>query len=437
MVMTNGMAGRLTRRRVAAGAAVGVACLAAACGPAPGGGTDVARSRQPVTLRVNYRTERYLPERFKQFSQQYPHITVEGIPDSGYEKLIAMVAAGDLGDIAWASTGVGSYFELAAQGHFMDLGPMVAADKYDLRQHYPRAIETAKMVDGKLFGMPNLMHPSHIGLFFNVTLLESAGVRPPALTSTYDDLVDIARRVMAAKPGTWGLLTETSYPALLCFIRSFGGEMLDPPFLGKRPAIDRGPAKQALQWLYDLRHKHRVHPLPADRVDFNNGDIAMMTTGMWGATRASQVADRFKMDAVLIPRGPGGQRGSQGHVDMWGMYARTRHKDAAWLLMKFFVSKEQGLAMMPEHNIPGARPDSWAEVAKEDRPMFKVFKDFMDNPGPGPLALPWNLKMLDFQNVTQKALEPLWSGQLSVDAGVAAALGPMQQQLDLPRASGK
>jgi SRSO17 transposase len=32
--------------------------------------------------------------------------------------------------------------------------------------------------------------------------------------------------------------------------------------------------------------------------------------------------------------------------------------------------------------------------------------------------------------------EPLWAGTQGVDATIAAALGPMQQQLDLPRAAG-
>ena len=427
-----------TRRGFTAGLAGLAGLYAAACGGAPqaSSGTDASKSKQPVTLRVNHRTEKYIPERTKKFSQQNPHVTVELIPDSGYDKLIAMLAAGDLGDIVWASTGVGSYFELAAQGHFQQLDATVSKDKYDLKQHFPRAIDTAKMVDNKLFGMPNLIHPSHIGLYYNVNLLETAGVKPPALTSTYDDVVDIARKVTAAKPGTWGINTETSYPPLLCYIRSFGGEMLDPGFLGKKPAIDRGPAKQALQWLFDLRHRHKVHPLPTDRVDHKNGDIAMWTGGMWLGADATVVADRFKMDAVLIPKGPGGKRGSQGHVDMWAIYSKSKNPDSAWQLMKHFVSKEQGVEMMSESNIPGARPDSWSDFSS--RPLFKVFKDFMDTDGgPGPLALPYNYKMLDYQNVLQKEIAPLWTGEKSVDATVAAMMGPLQAQLDLPRAAGR
>ncbi len=414
---------------------------AAACGGATqtgaGAGGDATKSRQPLTLRVNHRTEKYIPEVGKQFTQKYPHITVEYLPDTGYEKLVAQLAAGDVGDLMWLSTGVGTYFELASQGHLLQLDPIVAADKYDLKQLFPRAVVVAKIVDNKQFGMPNLIHPSHIGLFYNKSLFDTAGVKPPTMNSSYDDLATTARQIMAAKPGTWGIQTETSFPALLVFVRSFGGEMLEPATLGKKPAMDKGPAKQALQWLFDVRHKHKAHPLPTDKVEFNNGDVAMITTGMWGQTRQTQIGDRFQMDAVLVPKGPGGKRGSQGHVDMWGMYAKTRQKDAAWLLLKHHTSREVAPLIFGESGIPGARPDAWAETVSKASPMFKVFKEFMDNPAPEQLAVPYNLKMQEYQTAVQKALEPLWKGEMSVDATVGAAMGPIQQQLDLPRAGAK
>jgi multiple sugar transport system substrate-binding protein len=421
----------------AGGGVSGLSVLLAACGAAQQAGGGSAASKPPVTLRVNHRTEKYIPEWGKQFTQRYPNVTLEFLPDSGYEKLIALVAAGDLGDVVWASTGVGSYFELAAQGHFLDLDPLAAAEKYNLKQYFPRAIDVARLVDRKLFGLPNLIHPSHIGLFYNVNLFEAAGVKPPTTASTYDDLVDLARKVTAGKQDVWGIATETVFPPLLCYVRSFGGEMLEPPTLGKKPAIDKGPAKQAFQWLYDLRHKHRLHPLPSDTFNFTDGNVAMRTTGMWGSTDAKTIGDRFTMDATLIPKGPGGRRGSQGHVDMWALYARTKHKDAAWQLITWYTSREAAPYVYGEHGIPGARPDGWADTAAKNPPMFTVFKDFMDKEGPDQLAIPWNLRMLDMQNVVAKALEPMWSGEQGVDQTVAAAMGPIQQQLDLPRASGK
>src|SRR6266542_3920831 len=144
----------ITRRkavRTAAGATVALAGVlsAAACGAGPsatsgnaGGGT---KSKQPVTLKLNYRTEMYIPTRAKQFTEQYPWISVDLLTDTGYEKLVTQIAAGDPGDVIWMSTGIGTYFEMAALGNCMNVEPLAAADKTDLKQYLQVGIDTAKI----------------------------------------------------------------------------------------------------------------------------------------------------------------------------------------------------------------------------------------------------------------------------------------------------
>ena len=343
----------VTRRSLAATQLGAAAFVIAACAPgAAGTGSDVTKSKEPVTLKLNYRTEMYIPKRAEQFTTQYPNIKVDLLTDTGYEKLVAQIAAGDPGDVIWMSTGIGTYFEMAALGNCMNVEPLAAADKIDLKQYLPVGIETAKIVDNKLFGLPSLMHPSHIGLFYNVNLFETAGVKPPTLTTTYDELAEIARKMQS--PTTWGIQTESTAAANFTpWVRSFGGELMDPGFLGKKVAFDKAPARQALQYLYDLRHKHRAHPLRGgDPVAFIDGNVAMQTTLMSGGFNFErQIAGKFKMDAVLIPKGPGGKRGSQGHVDMWGMFSRTRHKDEAWQLLKWMTNKETGQARRPARQL--------------------------------------------------------------------------------------
>jgi len=427
---------------LATGAVGMLGLLATACGAQQTNGTAGGGSstKPPVTLRLNHRTEKYFPVRAKQFSEAHPHITVELIPDSGYEKLMTLLAANDLGDVVWTSTGVGTYFELAAQNIFANLEPLAAADKYDLKQHFPRAIETARAVDGKLFALPTLIHPSHLGLFYNVNLFASAQIKPPTPSWTLEDLVDTARKLTGApgpdgRPSRWGLLTETGYPPLVVFLRTFGGEFMDPPTLGKKTALDKPPAKQALQWLYDLRHKHRVHPIKGvdSNVSYENGNVAMMTTHMSGISRGMTVADRFKTDAILLPKGPTGKRGSQGHVDMMSINAKTKYKDESFLLLKWFTSREAAPYVFEEHGMPGSRPDGWTDIEPKAPAMFKVFKEFMDKEGPGPLAVPWNYRMLEAGQFTDKAFDPLWTGEAGPEQVIAASIGPHQTFLDLPR----
>ena len=129
-------------------------------------------------------------------------------------------------------------------------------------------------------------------------------------------------------------------------------------------------------------------------------------------------------------------RGSQGHVDMWGMFSRTKYKDEAWLLHKWFANKETSQALFTEIGLPGARVDGWNDPQVINRPMFKVFKDFVDKEGPGLVALPWNLRMLEFSNtLIPNSFAPMWKGEMSVEQTIAAAAGPVQQLLDQPRPS--
>jgi len=416
--------------------------VAAACGGPQATGTADSgqRTKQPVTLRLNHRTEKYFPVRAKEFGSAHPHITVDLVPDSGYEKLMTLLAANDLGDVVWTSTGVGTYFELASQNVFANVEPLASADKYDLKQHFPRAIETARAVDGKLFALPTLIHPSHLGLFYNVNLFESAQVKPPSASWTLEDVVEAARKLTGApgpdgRPSRWGLLTETGYPPLVVFLRTFGGEFMDPPTLGKKTALDKQPAKQALQWLYDLRHRHRVHPIKGvdGNVSYENGNVAMMTTHMSGISRGMSVVDRFKTDAILLPKGPTGKRGSQGHVDMMSINAKTKYKDESFQLLKWFTGREAAPSVFQEHGMPGSRPDGWTDIEPKAPAMFKVFKEFMDKEGPGPLALPWNYRMLEAGQLTDKAFDPLWTGQAGPDQVIASSIGQHQTFLDLAR----
>jgi multiple sugar transport system substrate-binding protein len=382
---------------------------------------------------LNYRTERWIPERAREFSEAYPWVSVEPIPNSGYEKLLVLVAAGEMGDLVWDSVGVGAYYQLGSQGHFKVLDALVGRDKFDLKQYYSAAIETARL-EGKLLGLPSTTHPSHLGLFYNVNLFAEAGVKPPAMNWTFDDLLDAARRL--TRPGErWGIETETAYPPTLVWLRTFGGEFLDPPTFGTRPAIDRPAARQALQFLYDLRHRYRVHPLPSDKATFTGGAVAMrqsLMSNYLGFPR--QAGDRFKVDAVLIPRGPGGRRGSQRHVGLFEMNARTRHPDEAWELHKWLTNKESALRQARlDSGIPGARPDAWNEPEFANQPMFRVFKDFMDRETVGPVAVPANFRMPEIQQLTEKLFEPLWSGEQGVEQVIVAAMGPYQALLDRPR----
>ena len=432
--------GGATRRRVAVwtGLAVGgSALLASACGRATQEAPAAARpSKGPVTLRVNYRTEQWIVDRAKAFTAANPTVTVDLVADSGYEKLLVLAAAGDLGDVYWASTGQGSYFELAGTGHAMELDTLIKRDKYDLKQFYAQAIEQARL-DGKQYGMPEGIHPGGCALYFNLNLFQQAGIKPPSLDWTVDDLVNAARQL--TRSGQWGLVfADPIYARLAAWLRTWGAEWLDPPTFGKKAVFDTPKAMQAWQWLWELPHKHRVAPIKGqDKASFTDGNVAMLfgefhlNAAPTNSMRKS-IGDKFKLDATLVPKGPGGKRGDHAHVNMWSTYVKTKHPDEAWLLQKWYANKDSAMARGEDTNSPGSRPDAWNDPYFTARPMYQVFKKVVED-GPGPMAMPWNFQMVAIDTMTQKLFEPFWTGQQGAQQLIAAIKGEYQQLLDRPR----
>ena len=165
-----------------------------------------------------------------------------------------------------------------------------------------------------------------------------------------------------------------------------------------------------------------------------NGNLAMQTTLMsTGIQWARQVADRFEIKNALIPKGPTGKRGSQGHVDMLGIYSKTKAPDEAFALLKWFANKDTSAALWEEVGVPGARSDGWNDPKVATHPLVKPFKDFLENPGPELIALPYNFRMLEAGQTTDKLFAPMWAGQQSPEQVIAASVGPFQTFLDQPR----
>ena len=64
-------------------------------GASAGTGGDTAgapaKSAEGLTLRVNYRSEEYIPPFLTRYTEQNPNVKIEPIANSGYEKLQALI----------------------------------------------------------------------------------------------------------------------------------------------------------------------------------------------------------------------------------------------------------------------------------------------------------------------------------------------------------
>lgn len=95
----------------------------------------------------------------------------------------------------------------------------------------------------------------------------------------------------------------------------------------------------------------------------------MVEDGSW-ALKDILVGADFRIGVAPFPAGPA-RRVTLATTDGFGIYAGTKHPDAAWELVKFLISKDYGRAMARAHFLQPARaslvPD-WANYIRAEFP---------------------------------------------------------------------
>jgi multiple sugar transport system substrate-binding protein len=434
-------------RRLAAGAAAGATALPALfLGCAPGGGAGgegppAALTKEPVTLRIQQQanpTEQFVHRYSAEFSQANPNVKVdiEEYPSSDYwTKMLTLHASDQLGDLAYGWNSQGHLASWAYKGLARALDDLVKADKYDLGQFYPGAIEADRW-EGRLWALPTVGHPGEVTLFYNQNLLDAAGIKYPDLTWKPDDLVDAARRLTRPDAGVWGYGWGRSYFQVVIRLRAFGGDFLSPD--GKTATLNTTAAKAALQWEYDMIGRHRVAPSPAEMASagqgFQDGTVALYNSNVATVTTwRKPIGERFKWAATLFPPGPSGKRGTALHTNTMHVLRPTKHPREAWELLKLLASHEVGVQkILMESGSPGGRPDVWNDPRLHAyEPWYKIGAGLMAEARPALVAS--NLRTPEVTTAMVDSLVDVWNAKVSPATGADQTTQVMQAILDQTR----
>ncbi|HEX2517032.1 MAG TPA: sugar ABC transporter substrate-binding protein [Chloroflexota bacterium] len=435
------------RRRELVRAGTLVAPLAlGACGPAgaqDGGGAGAGSgSKAPATVVVHSRAGAADHSAFQQtriplFKEQHPTIEVryEDIPGGEMRtKLLVLAAGGSIGDLAWNGTFVGSH-ELLAKGTFQPVERFIKADKFDTRPYLAASLD-AQRHQGQLHGLPFIGHYGCNAIYYNEDLLTRSGVPlPPADASwTVDDLVDRARRIVGTGNAA-GFVPATGIQECgTAWLRTFGGELLSAD--GKRGMIDSPESIAALQWLHDAVHKLQLAPTYANaRREFEDSKLAMMqaTLGQVAEFRlpASKTKE-FRWGVTVIPKGPGGKRGTMGTGTGYALTRLSKAPEASWEWTKFITNKESGIEQVyGGGGSPGARTDVWNDPRLLAlNPIFGTMVRVFGQPGP--FHAPHNTRTDEINKAVDAALQPLWDGKIAPRDAARSAQEAISQILSQP-----
>jgi len=337
--------------------------------------------------------------------------------DQGYRaKLKTLVASGTAPDVFYLEWFV--YPPFVAGGHLAELDSLAKRDRIPVQDLWPSFVKQFSY-KGKLWALTWDMQT--MVTWYNVDLLQQAGLTPPGKGTTWDAFLDLARRLTVRQGGEVQRFGTTFWRALHqipgAFIFMNGGRMFDRDEDPQAATFHEPATVGALQYLADLIHKHRVAPtgpeqsaLGGDAPGFAQGRFAMNMRN--AAVRIwEQQMREYRWAAALLPAGRAGQF-SMSLSHGLCLSATTRKRDAAWAFLGWLGGPEgQAVGTRERRSIPGLRSVAQKEYLPEPH-LAQVKAVLLDSLAQG-RYFPNSTKTAEALLIINPTLTQIWNGQLT------------------------
>ncbi len=355
-----------SRRLIATTALAGSAALIlAACSPGSGGnsgngsgnGDGESEASGTVVFRLwDEAAASAYEESFELFNEQNPDIEVdvEVVPWANYwERLPQDISSGTMADIFWTNTS--NFGIYADNGDLLDLSEIVNENPGSLTD----SVVELYTRDDVQWGVPQLW--DSIALFYNVELLEEAGIDPSDLTwdpsGSNDTLREAALELTVDSDGntandpdfdpenieTFGFNAQADLQAIwLDFLAENGGQFQDE---NDQYTFSSPEGVGAFQYLVDLINTDHVAPSAADtnqngdfsRDLFVQGRLALFQSGPYSLPPLAD-AD-FDWDIAPKVEGPQGRVSVVHGVSAVGN-AHTGNEEATMEVLRWLATPE-------------------------------------------------------------------------------------------------
>ena len=315
-----------------------------------------------------------------QFHADHPDISVYFIPDpvNVVDQMPIDMQAGTAADVF---QGCCAHFPTWAQkGYTLDLRPFVEKDldQATIQDWDPAQYRGLFTRDGRQFGLPK--YHGSLALYYNKDLFDHYHVPYPTGDWNHDDYRQAMKLLTRdlngdGKTDLWGSMVDVYWDRIQVHVNGWGGHFVDPAdpthsLMGEPEAL------AALEWLRACMWDDRcMATLPdVDRMStrqaFISGKIAMVEDGSWALKDILSGAD-FRLGVAPFPSGPV-RKVTMATTDGFGIFAGTKHPEAAWELMKFLISKDYGRAMARADFLQPARASlvgDWISFIQDQFPI--------------------------------------------------------------------
>jgi len=350
----------------------------------------IANAKVTVTLwKASHGADpKIIPPILKAFEEANPDIKVDFLshPWEGWDERYGMAFVGETPpDVSYMPDEFWPKFAVA--GLLAKFDELFPEDLDVMRKDYPDAFWRLTKFRGHQYGVPYLWVA--IVLFYNEDIFDKAGLTyPPSDTKdpyfpkwTWDEFVRVAKTLTNPDKDQWGYAWSAAFRDpnyLYPFFYQAGTDVLD--LEKNRAAFDGPEGIKAFQFMVDLVHKYKV--VPADGMHprfhevFYEGKAAMGPVESYSVVVVRTQYPELKVGAAFNPQGPGvdfySGRGGFGNSGYWVMAKACENKDAAWKLINWLTTRENGQTFCDGVGLFGCRLD-FRPDPKE--PLYKVFWD--------------------------------------------------------------
>lgn len=330
-----------------------------------------AQAQQPVEIVVDYAYAdifKDVHERIaKEFMAKFPQYKVTfRAPTPGYEESaqqsLRQAVTNQLSDVSYQ--GLNRQRVFVDRGIAVDMTPFIKAETDWDKLGYDKALLSLGQVKNQQVGIGfSLSTPI---VYFNADLLRKAGVSPEQFPTTWDGIIDVAKKSKAMNQGThsmhldWEITGNWMWQTL---VFSNGGTMLTPD--EKKVAFDGPAGKAAIQVFAKVARDGEMRNISLNTAvqDFVSGNLAVLSTStsrLGGITK--QVGGKFDLRTARMPIQKDGRLPAGGNVAMMFTKDPVKQK-AAWEYIKFATGPlgatvmVKGSGYFPANTIPANDPN--------------------------------------------------------------------------------
>lgn len=206
-----------------------------------------------------------------------------------YTRILTQIAANRAPDVM--NIGDDAVPSFVEKGAFLPIDACLSDLGFDTSVYLPGLLEPGT-VDGQLYFLPK--DYSTLGVYYNKTLFDEAGVAYPEAGWTWDDLLTTAQALTQDTDGdgqndVWGIQLPANWTTgFEYWVAAAGGSLINEDGTSYVGYMDSDATIRAAQFYADLYNKYQVAPPPADfsafgggNSEFDGGQAAMRIFGRW------------------------------------------------------------------------------------------------------------------------------------------------------------